>query len=70
MKKDVYNLVTVKDGKSDAAAIVKVFSEMATGRLKCDLKLLNYYDEVPVCYPSSITTVEEDSVHVLLKAID
>lgn len=64
MKNDVYNLVTVNDGKTDAAAIIKVFSEMAAGRLKCDLKLLNYYDEVPVCYPSTIKAVENDSVEL------
>jgi hypothetical protein len=64
MKKDVYNLVTVKDGKSDTAAITAVFSEMAAGRVKCDLKLLNYFDEVPVCYPSVITAVEKDSIEL------
>ena len=64
MRKDVYNLVTVADGKSDADAIVKVFSDMASGRLKCDLKLLNYYDEVPVSYPSVIMAVEDDSVEL------
>jgi hypothetical protein len=64
MKKDVYNLVTVNDGKSDSAAIVRVFSEMAAGRLKCDLQLINYYCEVPVSYASSITAVEKDSVEL------
>ena len=64
MEKNIYNLVTVNDGKSDSAAIVKVFSEMASGRVKCDLKLLNYYDEVPVCYTSTITSVESDSVEL------
>lgn len=64
MLSDVYHLVTVNDGKSDAAAIAKVFSEMATGRLKCDLKLLNYYDEVPVCYGSTITSVEIDCIEL------
>jgi hypothetical protein len=64
MKKDVYNLATVNDGKSDSAAIVKVFSEMAAGRLKCDLQLINYYCEVPVSYASTITSVEKDSVEL------
>lgn len=64
MKNDVYHLVTVQDGMSDTAAIVKVLSEMAAGKLKCDLKLLNYYDEVPVCYGSTIITVEADSVEL------
>ena len=64
MNSDVYNLVTLNDGKSDTAAIVKVFSEMATGRLKSDLKLLNYCDEVPVIYGATITAVNGDSVEL------
>jgi hypothetical protein len=64
MKNDVYHLVTVEDGKSDDAAILKVFSAIATGRLKCDLKLLNYYDEVPVSYGSTMISVNNDSVEL------
>ena len=37
---------------------------MATGRLKCDLKLINYYDEVPVSYGSTITSMEVDSIEL------
>jgi PilZ domain len=64
MKSDIYRLVTVNDGKTDTAAIVKVFDEMAAGRLKCDLKPLNYCDEVPVSYGATVTTVEKDSVEL------
>lgn len=64
MKSDVYHLVTVNDGKSDAASIIKVFSEMAAGHLKSDLRLLNYYHEVPVSYGATITAVENDSVEL------
>lgn len=64
MRKDVYNLVTVKDGKSDSEAIVKVFGEIAAGKLKSDIRLINYYDEVPVSYNSTITAVETDSVEL------
>jgi len=64
MKNDIYHLVTVNDGASDSAAILKVFSEMEAGRLKSDFMLLNYYDEVPVSYGSTITSVEEDSVEL------
>jgi len=64
MKSDVHNLVTIEDGKSDNAAILTVFSGIAMGRLKCDLKLLNYYDEVPVSYGSTIITVDNDNVEL------
>lgn len=64
MKNEVFRLVTVNDGKSDNAAIVNVFSKMAAGRLKCDLKLLNYCGEVPVSYGFNITTVDMDNVEL------
>jgi hypothetical protein len=64
MKNDIYHLVTVNDGASDGAAIIKVFSEMAAGRLKSDFMLLNYYDEVPVSYGSTIAAVDGDSVEL------
>jgi len=64
MKSDIYNLVTVKDGKSDNAEIVRVFSEIAAGRLKSDLKLLNYVDEVPVSFGATINIVERESVEL------
>ena len=64
MNSDVHHLVTVNDGKSDTAEIIKVFSEIAAGRLKSDLKLLNYVDEVPVSYGSVINSVSNDSVEL------
>ncbi|MDD5286572.1 MAG: PilZ domain-containing protein [Desulfuromonadaceae bacterium] len=64
MNSHIYHLVTVNDGKSDNAAIVNVFSEMTSGRLKSDFRLLNYCDEVPVSYGATITTVEKDSVEL------
>ena len=64
MKSDVYRLVTVNDGKSDSAAIARVFSAMYAGRLKPDLQLLNYYNELPVSYPASVISVEDDSVEL------
>jgi hypothetical protein len=64
LKNDLYHLVTVKDGKSDTAAIIDVLLKISTGRLKCDLTLLNYYDEVPITYSSTLTTVEKDSIEL------
>lgn len=64
MKSDIYHLVTVKDGASDSAAILEVFAEIAAGRLKNDLMLLNYYNEVPVSYGSTIAVIDGDSVEL------
>ena len=66
MKSDVYHLITVKNGKSDTEEIVKVFSDMAAGRLKLDLNLLNYYDEVPIDYGSTIVDVGTDNVELMI----
>jgi hypothetical protein len=64
MENDLYHLVTVKDGKSDTASIIKVFYEMATGGLKNDIRLLNYYNEMPVSYGATINAVDGDSVEL------
>lgn len=60
----VYHLVTVDNGKTDNASIIRVFSDMAAGRVKNDLRLLNYYNEIPVSYTASIISVENDSVEL------
>jgi hypothetical protein len=64
MKDDKYHLVTVKDGKSDLSTIINIFSQMSEGQLDCDLQLLNYYEEIPISYGATITTVGEDSIEV------
>jgi len=64
MKSDLYRLATVKDVKTDTTSIIKVFSDMAEGRVKSDIRLLNYYQEVPVTYPSTIKSVDTDSVEL------
>ena len=67
MDSDIYHLVTVKDGNSDTAEIINTLSEMAEGRLKCDLRLLNYYDEMPINYRSDVASVGEDNAYQLYK---
>lgn len=64
MKSDIYHLVTLNDGKSDTAAIVKTFSDMAAKRLKSDLTLLNFCNEMPVSYGAQILSVDTDSVEL------
>ena len=64
MQNEPYHLVPTKDLKADTADITKLFSEMAAGRLSYDLNLINYYDEVPITYGSTIISVDEDSVEM------
>ncbi|MBJ6724548.1 PilZ domain-containing protein [Geomesophilobacter sediminis] len=62
--KDTYQLVTLENGTQDAASILNVFAEMASGGRKPDLTLLNYYHEVPVSYPATVVGIEADSVEL------
>lgn len=59
---DYYKLVTLEDGQKDSDAIVRVFKEIHEGLLPCDLKLLNYYREVPVSFNATITGVMDDRI--------
>lgn len=60
--KDTYQIVTQVNGKEDADAIVNLLRAIKTGTLKNDLKLLNYYHEVPVSYGVVIDSIEGDAV--------
>jgi hypothetical protein len=64
MKGDIYHMVTVNDGKFDLSTMMNMFSQMSEGRLDCDLQLLNYYEEVPISYGATITTVGEDGIEL------
>lgn len=60
--KDTYQIVTQANGKEDTAAILAVLQKIKDGILKNDLKLLNYYHEVPVSYGVTIESIEGDAV--------
>lgn len=64
MNSNIFQLVTVNDRESDSAAIVNIFSNIASQGLECDLKLLNYCGEVPVSYGFNINTVDKDFVEL------
>lgn len=64
MVQDHFQLVSVADGKTDADAIIKVFADMHAGRLKSDLTLLNFCNEIPVSYGTTILAVDKDSVEL------
>ncbi len=60
--KDTYQIVTQTNGKEDTAAILAVLRKIMDGALKNDLKLLNYYHEVPVSYGVTLESIDEDAV--------
>lgn len=64
--RNVYHIVTVEDGRADSEAILKVFADMAAGDLPCDIKLLNYYREIPVSYNARIVNIAKDRVELAI----
>lgn len=62
--KDFFHLVTLEDGQKDSNAIIKVFQDIHAGAIPCDVKLLNYYREIPVSFSATITNVMDDRVDV------
>lgn len=65
--RDTFQIVSIKDGKQDMEAILQTLREIKSGKLKSDLRLLNYYNEVPISFSAKIDTVVDDclecSVH-------
>jgi c-di-GMP-binding flagellar brake protein YcgR len=59
---DHYQLVTVNNTQQDSLAIVAKLQAIQAGQLVNDLRLLNYYNEIPVSYPASVDYVEGDMV--------
>jgi hypothetical protein len=60
--KDTYQVVSIKDGKQDLEAILQILRQIKAGNLKNDLRLLNYYNEVPISYAATIDKIEADCV--------
>jgi c-di-GMP-binding flagellar brake protein YcgR len=63
---DHYQLISKASAREDSAAIVAVLQKMHHGELSADLRLLNYYEEIPVSYPARIEFIEDDMVDVLV----
>jgi hypothetical protein len=64
--KDIYRLQTVDDIHKDEKAIIDVLKGIFSGELKNDLRILNYYKEIPVSYGATISHIDEDLVEMLV----
>lgn len=62
--RETFQIVSIKDGKQDFEAILHTLREIKAGNLKNDLKLLNYYNEVPISYSVKIDTIDTDCIEV------
>jgi len=61
---DLYHLVTIEDGRKDSAAIMDVLQRIHDGKLRSDLKLLNFIREVPVSFSATLENVADDRVEL------
>ena len=64
--RNTYQIVTHTNGKEDQAAILAILMEIKSGKKKNDLKLLNYYHEIPVSYSATIDLIDRDCIEVTL----
>ena len=62
--RDLYTLVTIADGQKDCDAIMEILQNIHGGRLKDDLKLLNFIREVPVSFRARLENVAPDRVEL------
>ena len=58
---DIYQRITIAGEQEDSRKILAILAEIQAGRLENDLKLVNYFRQVPVSYPAQVLTVEPDS---------
>lgn len=61
---DIYNIFTVADVHKDEKAILEVLKGIFKGELSNDLRVLNYYKEIPVSYEAEITHIDDDLVEM------
>lgn len=59
---DHYQYVNVRSVREDSAEIVDILQRIHRGELSNDIRLLNYYEEIPVNYPARIEYIEDDMV--------
>jgi hypothetical protein len=58
---DIYQRIQITGEEEDSGQILATLSAIQSGRLSNDLKLVNYFREIPVSYAANVLTVEEKS---------
>jgi hypothetical protein len=59
---DYYQIVPVGTAQTDSDAILATLQAIKDGQLVNDLRLLNYYHEIPVSYGATVDFIEGDMV--------
>jgi hypothetical protein len=66
---DIYQTIQLAGQQADSAQIIETLAAIRAGRLKNDLKLLNFFREIPVSYGATVETVEESHAELLVHQI-
>lgn len=61
---DCYKLLNVGDVRKDESSIIEVLTAIKNKKLTNDLRLLNYYKEVPVSFGAAIDYIDRDVVEL------
>lgn len=59
---DYYQIVQMETAQADSDAILATLKQVREGHLINDLRLLNYYHEIPVSYGASVDYIEGDMI--------
>ena len=66
---DIYHRLQLAGKEQDSAEIIAILAAIKDGKLKNDLRLLNFYREVPVSYGAEVETVEETFAELLVHQV-
>ena len=66
---DIYQRIQLAGEREDCEQILATLSGIQSGRLANDLKLVNYFREIPVSYGAEVLTVEEESAEFMVHPI-
>ena len=66
---DIYQRIQIAGEQDDCSQILGILAKIQAGRLTNDLKLVNYFREIPVSYGASVLTVEKDSAELAVHQI-
>ena len=66
---DIYQRIRVAGETQDSDQILATLAAIQAGKLKNDLKLLNFFREIPVSYAATVEGVEENHAELLVHQI-
>jgi hypothetical protein len=66
---DRYIPLNIKSKHEDEASILGVFAAVKNKKIPNDLRLLNYYKEVPISFSATVASIEKDVVELAINPL-